>query len=1035
MATPPNDDANPALNDSKPGAPQPAGPPESILSRPVTPATDPFSETRATGGQRATPLANSPHTFTGRPVADDRLAAIGRRMIELQIISESQWNEALARAGTISDTEAVLEALRRMPSLRHHRLEPNLPALTAYQASVIRDGKIESLRLGPYLFIDQVGKGGMGEVFKAWNLNLERIEAIKLVTHEEVTGSSVGMARFEREARALAQLSHPCITIIYNTGREKDAAFIAMEFVKGRTLLDVVRESKKKGEKVPEAWALEVIREAASALEHAHSAGIIHRDIKPNNIMITVDGEVRVLDMGIARLLDPGTKQPAVNLTRQVAGLGTPEVMPPEQWADASSVSPASDIYSLGCTLYYLLAGRMPFSADSLHGLMSAHLTSIPESLCSIRPELSPQTDLIVRKMLAKEPRDRFSNCKELLAALGGAAVAPTKIQTLTASLPAPAASSKVNVWLLLAGLIVVAGLSAGLAYYIAHLRDFAKLRDEWVAEFQSANTETWPALATLRAVIQKEDAPRVDSDRAFDEFKIWVQHRTETQNRYRQEIYTWASSLQERKSKVWKSPQQLLDFFKDKMETVSSKEDIDTVRRMIEDETARLEAIREKARGVLTSLQKEHGKLFANPRELEVIASKAVNIDEMTDENQIDKLKSAVEVAVQDKWKEKLDSELAIIQTDSFDVWKNTDAIRNHLGQKSKGPMAGQKIEFNQIREDVLHETWKRRAHYWLTDYQADRPGIWKSAADLMRFVSEAFPKNIEDEPTYHRMEELVRNETRKRMDKTLQTWNRDFAKKYPSLGPEAELANLSFDAKSEDAFTKTDGQKAFEDAMLARARQQIFELRIPTANNPQADFQHDHLVKLITWLAGLSAAGGKSPAAATASMELNGQPADVIPLETKGTLTLKSSIAGYVTVIVLESSGRVFAFQWDQPIPADQKINVVRFDSSSAGEDRIICFITEKNPRSLLPPPPAELKIAPVGVPAGFLEKFILPPVLPAKEDIERIRSALPTPAVWDEVIASLVEGPSPSYLAPTTLLGNWAKTSIKVNWGSTK
>jgi serine/threonine protein kinase len=1001
----------------------------------VTPATDPFSETRATGGQRATPPDNAPQTYTGRPVADAKIASLGQRMIELQIINESQWNEALARAGTISDMEAVLEVLRRMPSLRHHRLEPNLPALTAYQASVIRDGKIDSLRLGPYLFIDQVGKGGMGEVFKAWNLNLDRIEAIKLVTHEEVTGSSVGLARFEREARALAQLSHPCITTIYNTGREKDTAYIAMEFVKGRTLLDVVRESKKKGEKVPEAWALEVIREVASALDHAHSVGIIHRDIKPNNIMITNDGEVRVLDMGIARLLDPGSKQPAVNLTRQVAGLGTPEVMPPEQWADASSVSPASDIYSLGCTFYYLLAGRMPFSADSLHGLMSAHLTSIPESLRTIRPDFSPQIDLIVQKMLAKEPRDRFTNCKELQAAINGAAVAPTTVPTPKSNLSAPTPSSKGKVWFLLAGLVVVAGLSAAAAYYIAHWKDFAKLRDEWVAEFQAANTETWPALATLRAVIQKEDAPTVNSDQSFDDFKIWIQHRTESQSRYRQEIYNWASSLQERKSNVWKSPQQLLDFFKNQMETVSSKEDIDTVRRMIEDETARLEAIRAKARSVLTSLQKEHEKLFSNPRELEVIAGKAVNIDEMTDEKEIDKLTSAVDVAVQGKWKEKLDSELAILQTDSFDVWKNTDAIRNHLGKKVNGPMAGQKVEFDQIRQDVMHETWKRRAHYWLTDYQADRPGIWKSAADLIRFVSDAFPKNIEDEPTYHRMEELVRNETRRRMDKTLQSWNREFSKKYPSLGPEADLANLSFDAKSEDAFTKTDGQKAFEESMLARAREQIFELRIPTANNPQADFQHTHLIKLIIWLAGLSAPGGPSPSAANANMELNGQPTDIIPLETKGTLTLKSSVAGYVTVIVLESSGRVFAFQWDQPIPADQKINVVRFDSSSPGEDRIICFVTEKNPRSLLPAPPVELKIGPVGVPTGFLEKFVLPPILPAKEDMERMISALPTPAVWEEIIAGFMDGPPPSYLAPTTLLGNWAKTSIKVKWGSTK
>jgi hypothetical protein len=978
---------------------------------------------------------------SGSPSADDRMAALGQSLIELQIISEQQWNEALARAGTISDIEAVLDALRHMPSLRKYRLEPNLPALSAYQASLIREGRIRDLRLGSYLFIDRVGAGGMGEVFKAWNLNLDRIEAIKLVTHADITGSTIGMARFDREARVLAQLNHPCITTIYNTGREGNAAYIAMEFVHGRTLLDVVRDAKRKEEKVPEAWALDAMKEVASALEHAHQLGIIHRDIKPNNIMITQGGEVRVLDMGIARLLDPAASQSHSNLTRQVAGLGTPEVMPPEQWADASSVSPASDIYSLGCTLYYLLAGHMPFWSDTLHGLMSAHLTQAPESLRTARPELSPFVDQLIHRMLAKDPRDRFQTCSELLDAIQRGKLDVPRAQA--AERPSPtrpremptARPASTRAWVLLAGLILVAGVTAGGAYYLVHFqKNYSQQKEVWITSFQSANVDTWPTIDSLHAVLQKENPPKVSDDETFEEFKQWLKVRSEDQSRHRREFLTWAQSLQERKNKIWRTPDELLAYCKADLSTVSSKDDLDTIRRMVENETSRREAIRAKARVLLTSLETENKDVFAGPAELEAIASKVVPIDELTDEKDLDRIKEAIEVAAKKKFEGRVESELAHLQTDFVDVWKNTDAIKNHLGQKGGAPGAVTG-NLEKMRSEVLHETWRRRAHYWLTDYQEDRVAIWKSAAELVAFVDQAFPTDIEDESAYQKMQQAVRMETKQRWKTTLAQWSGEFAGEYPELGPAIDPEKTTFPPGAEDSFTRADGKEAFEETLLDQARSRIAKASLAPTGNPQADFQNDHLLKLVCWLAGLSDDDSEPTGELELTIEMNGKEIQAVPLQTKATLTATSTVPGFVTVIVLESTGRVFVFQWDEPLPANKKINVVRFDSTSEGEDQILCFVTSVNPRLQLPAVPANLGIKPVAVPPGYLEKFVFPPILTEKADIERIRSALPTPAVWDELIDSLGDEPSPGYGTQIEEVGEWAKSSINVKWVGTK
>jgi serine/threonine protein kinase len=190
-----------------------------------------------------------------------------------------------------------------------------------------------------------------------------------------------------------------------------------MEYVSGRDLKRVVEDAKAKGEEVPVWWAVQRIMAAAEGLGHAHSRGYIHRDVKPNNIMITDDDQVKVLDLGLAKVVTPDLGKDS-RLTQMAMGLGTPSVMPPEQWADAASVSAASDIYSLGCTFFYLLTGQMPFHASNMRELMYCHMSEPPPKAANLRSDVPPELDAVIAKMLDKKPEERYQSVPELLEAM-----------------------------------------------------------------------------------------------------------------------------------------------------------------------------------------------------------------------------------------------------------------------------------------------------------------------------------------------------------------------------------------------------------------------------------------------------------------------------------------------------------------------------------------------------------------------------------------------------------------------------------------
>jgi serine/threonine-protein kinase len=334
----------------------------------------------------------------------------------------------------IHASDKLIEELRTHRLLSNSQLTelealPNLPPdsrdlakeivkrewLTAYQVNLVYRGKGRDLLLDPYILIDKLGEGGMGEVYKARHQRLERIVALKVIKVSKLA-SKDAVHRFQREARAAAQLSHPNIVTLYEDGQEGDRHWFAMEFVRG---VDLSRWVREKGP-MPLAHACQFIRQAAQGLQHAHEKGMVHRDIKPSNLMLVGGAnQIKVLDMGLARL-DRGDddKTDASALTQEGAVMGTPDFLAPEQALDAHRVDIRADIYSLGCSLYYLLAGQPPFPGGALGEKLLKHQLQKPKPLRELRPEVPAALAEVLDRAMAKKPEDRFQTPGELATAL-----------------------------------------------------------------------------------------------------------------------------------------------------------------------------------------------------------------------------------------------------------------------------------------------------------------------------------------------------------------------------------------------------------------------------------------------------------------------------------------------------------------------------------------------------------------------------------------------------------------------------------------
>ncbi|HWG08507.1 MAG TPA: protein kinase [Solirubrobacteraceae bacterium] len=263
---------------------------------------------------------------------------------------------------------------------------------------------------GRYELLEVLGRGGMGVVYSATDVVLDRTVAVKVLPAALAEEHPTHVERFEREARAVASVNHPGVVAVYDTGAEEATRFIVMECAAGRSLAGILRSD---GRLEPER-AADIAGRVADALASAHAAGLIHRDVKPSNVMVAADGSVKVLDFGIARMLD------ATTLTRDAAVLGSAPYMAPEQ-ARGERADMRSDIYSLGCLLYEMLTGRPPFAGEAAAAVLQQHLAAAPRPPSETNPGVEPALDALVLEMLAKAPGDRpesATQVSERLAAL-----------------------------------------------------------------------------------------------------------------------------------------------------------------------------------------------------------------------------------------------------------------------------------------------------------------------------------------------------------------------------------------------------------------------------------------------------------------------------------------------------------------------------------------------------------------------------------------------------------------------------------------
>jgi Protein kinase domain len=326
------------------------------------------------------------------------------------------------------------------------------------------DGRVlnERYELGASL-----GRGGMASVYRGTDRVLGRTVAVKVLA-DRFAGDDKFVTRFRREAQAAAGLNHPNVVSVFDTGDDAEAHYIVMEFVEGDTLADVLR---REGKLAP-GRAVAIADDAATALQAAHDSGLVHRDVKPGNIMIDREARVKVMDFGIARAAADDT------LTQTGMVLGTASYLSPEQ-AQGMPVDARSDVYSLGCVLYEMLAGQPPFTGESPVAIAYKHVNEDPAPLSETEPKVSPQLEAVVMRALAKEPDRRFPTAQAFREALadavstepmpvaagGDTAVMPPTTTPMTAAGPPQGPPDRGRNWipiaLLVAALIALIGIVA----------------------------------------------------------------------------------------------------------------------------------------------------------------------------------------------------------------------------------------------------------------------------------------------------------------------------------------------------------------------------------------------------------------------------------------------------------------------------------------------------------------------------------------------------------------------------------------------
>lgn len=321
---------------------------------------------------------------------------------------EEAWQTLRAKAGFSIDVPLEERLAQTLVELGY---------INAWQAKQLLEGRTK-FTLGPYRIIDSIGRGGMGQVFKGEHMILGRVVAVKVLPRHKSNPEAV--QNFLREIRAQAKLDHPNLVRAYDAGMDGSVVYLVTEYVPGVDMRKLIRQ---RGPMRMHA-AASIISQVASALQHAHEQGLIHRDVKPGNILVTNDGTAKLLDLGLAGPLG----QEAVNDPRYGRIVGTVDYLSPDHIREPHKPTPAWDIYSLGCTLYYAVTGKVPFPGGTTADKVRAHCELRPLDPRRLNPELDAAFVDVMAEMMAKDPKERIPTAAEVVRRLAPWVITPCPI-------------------------------------------------------------------------------------------------------------------------------------------------------------------------------------------------------------------------------------------------------------------------------------------------------------------------------------------------------------------------------------------------------------------------------------------------------------------------------------------------------------------------------------------------------------------------------------------------------------------------------
>jgi len=321
-------------------------------------------------------------------------------LVEAEVLQAAIADLKAAHGGALPDDANVIANLL---------VEKGL--ITSWHVEKLMDKKYKRFALGKYKLLRLLGQGGMSSVYLAEHKLMHRLRAIKVLPQRRVNDSSY-LARFHLEAQATAQLNHPNIVRCYDVDNEGDTHYIVMEFIEGKDLNSIIKQEGS----LPLELVCNYIAQAAEGLAHAHQNGLIHRDVKPANLLVDPQGIVKVLDLGLALFSDNERASLTVEHNENV--LGTADFLAPEQAVNSHRVDHKADIYGLGCTLYFMLTGHPPFPEGSLAQRIAKHQSQMPADIRKDRPDCPRDLADICMKMMQKRPEKRYANMKEVAKVL-----------------------------------------------------------------------------------------------------------------------------------------------------------------------------------------------------------------------------------------------------------------------------------------------------------------------------------------------------------------------------------------------------------------------------------------------------------------------------------------------------------------------------------------------------------------------------------------------------------------------------------------